>query len=206
MMGGGAILTTGVFDVGAEELGELEVTASGGANPDEDPEELPGKNALDRGLGGVLAPTVVCARTRPCAEPDLACGSDRDIALLMRTVGTGIGVPFSMSSASRGCLRASARNICAPAIGGAGLRHIACSTGLLAIPRSAVFHTAGSSACSTLRAGARESAATKFCTPDMSLRAAAAAAGSGPVLLRGPEGSRKPILTVSCGTSCQWHV
>ena len=110
-------------------------------------------NATERGLGE--AATVVCARMRPCEFVRPCVGTEmRSIVRPMRSLSVGAGVPFSMSSARRGCLRASARNMCPPATGGAGLSVIECSEGLLEISRSAVFQTAGSSAWTALSDGA----------------------------------------------------
>lgn len=145
--------------------------------------DFPGKTTLDRGLDvglGALAPTVVCARARPKAELDLwhSAASTRTCMLLPRSCVGGIGVPFAMSSARRVYFRASARKMWAPETGGAGLRRMACNDGLVAISRRAVFHTAGSSAHTSLREGARASATTKFFTPDMSLRGVTVGAGT----------------------------
>lgn len=172
----------------------VEVLPLGYEDGDND-EEVPGK-VKSQLLADDVAATVVCARIRPC-ELDLPCvpTGTRPIALPTRSTSVGTGVPFSMSSARRGCLRASARKMCPPATGGAGVSVIASRDGLVEISRSAVFQTAGSSAWTDLREGAWARASTNWVTPNIAVLEGAGADG---LLVRGPEGRRKAMLTVSC--------
>lgn len=113
---------------------------------------------------GELAPTVVFARRRPAlAAKWSAPPSERGLGRACggETGDDSAGVPLVMSSWSRGCLRASLRNRCAPATGGAGDRWMASSDGFDAISSSALFHAAGSWADTTLSDGARASALAK---------------------------------------------